>query len=220
MTSIMGYCDPWSVAPGETVRFMVSATGAGHHDARLVRLKQPDAGPDGTPFEPEPVPSGLDGRHPAMEQRLVAGSWGLVRPHPSFASLQSFTLQITIFPTTPDRGRQALIGTWSEREQAGFGLMLDECGCLDVVLGRWRRGRTIVERAAHAQTALVPRCDELRRQERSPRPLAGTSGDHGFRHRPFRASLRLRRKSASPATSRHPLLMAACNAGHDGPTRS
>ena len=38
MNRVMGYADKWSVAPGETVRFMVSCLGGSSYDAEIVRL--------------------------------------------------------------------------------------------------------------------------------------------------------------------------------------
>ena len=52
MTRVMAYADPWSVAPGETVRFMVSCIDGDRYTAQIVRLKQPEAGPLATPFAP------------------------------------------------------------------------------------------------------------------------------------------------------------------------
>jgi N,N-dimethylformamidase len=40
-----------------------------------------------------------------------------------------------VWPTTPAKGRQALLGTWSEEKAAGFGLMLDESGALELRIG-------------------------------------------------------------------------------------
>ena len=50
MTSVMAYADPWSVAPGETVRFMVSCIGSDRYTGQIVRLKQPEAGPLAAPL--------------------------------------------------------------------------------------------------------------------------------------------------------------------------
>ena len=41
---VLGYCDRLSVAPGETVRFMVSCTGAPSYRAEVVRIMQSQAG--------------------------------------------------------------------------------------------------------------------------------------------------------------------------------
>ena len=43
----MGYGDRRSVAPGDTIRFMVSCLDGGNYDTRIVRLKQPEAGFNG-----------------------------------------------------------------------------------------------------------------------------------------------------------------------------
>ena len=48
MTAILAYCDPIGAAPGDTVRFMVSCVGARDYDAQIVRLINPQAGPQAT----------------------------------------------------------------------------------------------------------------------------------------------------------------------------
>src|SRR5437764_640805 len=78
-----------------------------------------------------------DGR-PAGEQALLCGSWAMVPPNALFARLGSFTLQAMIWPTLPGRGRQAIMGTWSETLGTGFGLALDEAGALEVRVGSAR----------------------------------------------------------------------------------
>ena len=40
MTSILGYCDPLSVASGETVRFMVSCHGADAYEAEVTETPE------------------------------------------------------------------------------------------------------------------------------------------------------------------------------------
>lgn len=45
MSAIIAYSDRWSVAPGETIRFMVSSANAEPYDVQIVRLRQPNAGP-------------------------------------------------------------------------------------------------------------------------------------------------------------------------------
>ena len=217
MTAIMGYCDPWSVAPGETVRFMVSCIGTETYEAVLVRLKQPDAGPLGTPFAPEPVPSRVSGSHPGVEQRLVVGSWAFVRPAPVLTELQSFTLLTCVWPTSPGRGRQALLGTWSQTMQSGFGLMLDERGCLELVLGSGPGGVTrlsgeiplrnrrwyLVAGSFDAESGRIDLWQE-------PLEMLGFDTDQAS-HRQLESQVRL------PSRSRQKLLMAACHAGDDGP---
>ena len=66
---VMGYCDRWSVAPGDTVRFMVSCLDTDRYDVAIVRLKQPDAGPLATPFAPEPIDAPCNGTRPGRSSR-------------------------------------------------------------------------------------------------------------------------------------------------------
>ncbi|HET6519486.1 MAG TPA: LamG domain-containing protein, partial [Geminicoccaceae bacterium] len=138
MTALLGYCDKDSVAPGETVRFMVSCIGAERYRAEVVRLINPQAGPLGTPFRTEPVDCPANGEYAGRRQAMYCGSFGVVDPHPLIAGLSSFTVQAMVWPTTPGRGRQALLGTWSESEERGFGLGLDETGALVLRLGDGR----------------------------------------------------------------------------------
>ncbi len=135
MTALLGYGDPISLVPGERLRVMVSCIGAGRYDALLVRLINPQAGPLATPFRTEPVEHPANRSYPGRRQRIPIGSFGVVDAHPLLTGLESFTLQGYVWPTTPGRGRQALLGTWSESERRGFGLGLDERGALELRFG-------------------------------------------------------------------------------------
>ena len=135
MTQIMGYANIWSARPGDTVSFMVSCIGTDSYDAEIVRLKQPEAGPEATPFAPEPVPSPANGSYQGREQALPVGSLAVVPAHSRLTGLGSVTLAAYVMPTTPGRSRQALAGTWCEAHQTGFGLELDDAGALAVRIG-------------------------------------------------------------------------------------
>ncbi len=135
MPRVMGYCDPWTAAPGETVRFMVSTIDTDRYDAAIVRLRQPDAGPEATPFAPEPVDAPCNGGHPGRFQRIPIGSYAAVPPHSAFAGLQNFTLAAYVFPTTPGKGRQAIFGTWNEADRTGIGIEIDANGAFAVRFG-------------------------------------------------------------------------------------
>ena len=134
MNRVMGYCDRWSVAPGETVRFMVSCLGGDRYDAAIVRLRQPDAGPLATPFAPEPVAAPCNGSHGGRMQSLPAGSLAVVPAHPVFAAA-SFSLVAYLWPTTPTKGRQAIMGTWNESAQTGYGIEIGDDGALALRVG-------------------------------------------------------------------------------------
>jgi N,N-dimethylformamidase len=135
MTALLGYCDPISAAPGERVRFLVSCIGASRYDAEIVRLINPQAGPLATPFRTEQVASPVNRSYPGRRQAIHIGSFGVVGAHPAIGGLASFTLQAYVWPTTPGRSRQALLGTWSESARLGFGLGLDGQGALELRIG-------------------------------------------------------------------------------------
>src|SRR5579871_1541341 len=132
---VMGYCDPWSVAPGETVTFRVSCIDCARYDVQLFRLKQPDAGPLATPFAPEPVAAPCNGTHAGRAQVIPAGSLAVVPPHAALEIGGSFTIAAYVMPTAPKKGRQALVGTWCEASETGYGLELDATGALALRLG-------------------------------------------------------------------------------------
>ncbi len=59
----------------------------------------------------------------------------MVPPHPALALAGSFTLSAWIFPTAPAKGRQAIMGNWSEAAQTGFGLEIGADGALALRMG-------------------------------------------------------------------------------------
>ncbi len=144
MTVLMGYADRISVAPGETIGFKVSCAGAPSYRAEIVRVLSPEAGPEAPPFRIERVETPANGDYPAREQALRCGSSAIVPAHPLIAGLQSFTIQAFIWPTLPGRGRQAIVGTWSEMLGTGFGLALDAGGALELRLGRGKGDATVL----------------------------------------------------------------------------
>jgi N,N-dimethylformamidase len=135
MTTLMGYADAMSVRPGDTINFKVSCEGAEHYSARIVRLLSPEAGPDAPPFRTEPVETPANGSYPARTQPLRAGSWAMVPAHAQVSALRSFSLSALVWPTLPGRGRQAIMGTWSEATRTGFGLMVNEAGEAELRVG-------------------------------------------------------------------------------------
>ena len=144
---LVGYCDPLCVAPGETVRFMVSRYPADSssgpspeaYRADIVRLVCGDASERGAGFEELEVETRVSGDYPAREQPIHAGSYAVV-PHASVLSrLESLALRAFVWPTTPHKGRQLLVSSWSDG--AGFELAIDEAGDLALRLGDGRGGQ-------------------------------------------------------------------------------
>ncbi len=144
MTSILAYCDPISPAPGESVQCMVSCEGASRYRADIVRLVNPEAGPQATAFRYEAVDSPVNGEYTARRQALYPGSYGIVAPHHRVEQLTSFTVQTYVWPTTPGGRRQGLLGTWRESDSAGFGLGLDEVGAVWACIGDGSKARAEV----------------------------------------------------------------------------
>src|ERR1700674_4049608 len=138
MNRVIAYSDRWSVAPGETLRFFVSCLGGNDYTAHIVRLKQPEAGPLATPFAPEPVDAPCNGPHAGRCQPIPIGSLAVVPAHQALAVPGSFTLMAYVCPTTPAKGRQAIMGTWCEASETGFGLELDASGALALRMGAGR----------------------------------------------------------------------------------
>ena len=134
--TIAGYTDKLSVAPGETVRFLVSCDdGAASYRAGIVRLICTDDHPEGPGLIERPVKTSVDGEYPGRRQPIHAGSYAVVPSGPALAPLESFTVQAMIWPTTPAKGRQSLLGTWSEETRAGFALEIDESGAVALRIG-------------------------------------------------------------------------------------
>ncbi|MBA3234618.1 MAG: hypothetical protein H0T59_01340 [Chloroflexi bacterium] len=75
---LVGYADPWSVAPGETVAFMVRCTEA-RYLASIVQLIHGDTRPHAPGLKERPVPSDIDGEYPGTAWPYPAGSHVIVR---------------------------------------------------------------------------------------------------------------------------------------------
>lgn len=160
--TIVGYADSLRVTPGGTIRFMVSAEGGGSYRASMTRLVQagvvlggndPALGMPGFELDTRPHPASCDGVYPARRQRIATGSYIFVPPADVLRDLKSFTVELYIWATTPAKGRQALLGTYSPVAGEGFALALDDMGAASLVIGgggepaTWvSTGRPVAER--------------------------------------------------------------------------
>ena len=219
MTTILAYCDPISAAPGDAVRFMVSCEGAADYRAEIVRLINPEAEPEATPFRFEPVATPATRSYRSRVQRLQPGSYAIVEPHPALDRLESWSLRVFVWPTTPGRGRQALLGAWSEPEQRGFGLFLDERGAPQARIGDGTggvaglsTGTPLLERRWYLVTASFDAASG--RLELSQAPVSHKT------FQPDDSRTASETTSVRPACSGLPFLLAAWNAGpSDAPGR-
>src|SRR5262245_35756242 len=181
MPRVLGYADPLSVAPGETIRFMVGTLdGPRRYRAEIVRVVRGDTDPGGPKTVRLPTP--IDGEHQGTPQPLDAGSYVIVERPDAFGGLTRFTLEAIIQPTRvpvrPTARTQVIMGHWAEAACAGLAMMLDEVGALAFLGGvgagreparattgvpltarRWYEVRAVVDLAAGtvtlSQTPLV-----------------------------------------------------------------
>ncbi len=134
-TTIHGYSDRLSVAPGETIEFKVSCETAGRYRAQLVRLVNGDTNPAGPGFREVEIDSPVNGDYPARFQPIDPGS--CVRVDDPAALLQpagAFTLHAFILPTTPAKPDQGILGRYALDAGRGYALVVHE-GRLGLQLG-------------------------------------------------------------------------------------
>ena len=134
MLEITGYGDEISVRPGETVKFMVNCELPGYQ-ADIVRLICGDTNPDGPGYKEELIESTVSRRYEGRRQEIHAGSYAIVENNTVLERLESFSVQVMIWPTTPAKGEQGLVTKWNDREKCGFGLIIDEEGAVALRLG-------------------------------------------------------------------------------------
>lgn len=134
--SITGYTNKVSVAPGEEISFQVSVDNATAANVDIVRLIHGDEHPDGPGFMEEVVPSTLSGSHDVTKQFVDVGNAVRVDDPRGLLSLTSpFTMWAHVFPTTPDKGRQVILGKFALHETAGYALGIDPEGRLTLWVG-------------------------------------------------------------------------------------
>ena len=109
MIPLIGYTDRLSGRPGDTIEFKVSSRYQTHYDAALVRIICADPNPAGPGMLEAPVDSDLNGAYPSRLQPFYPGSYGSAAVAGLFHAAGSFSLVATIWPTTPDGGKQGIL---------------------------------------------------------------------------------------------------------------
>ena len=132
---IIGYADELSVSPGQTIEFKVSCEGLESYQADIVKLRCGDLHPQGRGVIESPFPHSETRDYEAREQPINAGSYGVIDSSTRLANLSSFSLQCWIWPTTPGKGEQLLMGCWNLPRRSGYALGLDEVGAVVLKLG-------------------------------------------------------------------------------------
>ncbi len=134
MLRITGYSDRYSVCPGDRIKFYVNSENNEEYEAQMVRLIHGDTNPEGPGYKEEEITANCNMNYPGRNQRIHGGSY-VVIPQDDRFHLQNFTLQAYIFPTTPSKGRQGILTKWAEERGSGYGLFIDDEGCLSVEIG-------------------------------------------------------------------------------------
>jgi N,N-dimethylformamidase len=134
---LLGYADRFSVAPGESIRFMVSCEAPAFR-AQLVRLIHGDLNPAGPGYKEEPIASSIDRTMPGRRQTIAAGSYARIPLGTALDLSAGLTLQAWVWPTLPTKpGGQAIVACLSAAgsEPDGFVFGLDASGRLTLELG-------------------------------------------------------------------------------------
>ena len=134
MLRITGYSDKYSAFPGEKVKFYVNAEKKEDYDVQIVRLIHGDTNPEGPGYKEEEIGAQCNKTYQGRNQIIHGGSY-VVIPNDDRLNTTSFTLQAYIFPTTPDKGKQGILTKWNDKTKSGYGLFVDENGCLSVMIG-------------------------------------------------------------------------------------
>ena len=95
---IVGYADRMSVAPGETIRFMVSSELPTYR-AEIVRLIHGDANPNGPGIKEALVETPVNGDYAGRRQELPLGSYVTVPDAEPLRLGGSFTITAWVAPT-------------------------------------------------------------------------------------------------------------------------
>ena len=211
---ITGYSDPMSVTPGRTVRFYVSAEGVDRYRADIVRLIHGDLNPAGPGFKEKPVRTSVSATYRARRQKTYPGSCVVIAPAPLLDALASFTLQAFIWPTTPTKGRQIVLGRWADRRRAGYALILDEAGAAALLVGDGRRVEVLGAGLALREREWAFVAATYNAKTGEARVVQETLGDHAALDTRAEARRELRVKPRM--VNRAPLAMAAGFSHRDG----
>ena len=138
-TTIVGYCDPLVVEPGDRVSLMVRSHVPGPCTLRVARLLCGDPSSKGPGYRTEDTAFEVPAAFPGRDQPLRPGSFVVVDVPTALADRMvepaAVEVSMRIFATRPGDGPQALLGWFDASSGAGFALQLDEAGACAVRVG-------------------------------------------------------------------------------------
>ena len=183
MLQLTGYSDRYSGSPGDTITFYVNSENNRGYRADIVRLIHGDTNPDGPGFKEELLNTSVSGEYPGRNQVIHGGSYIVVPDAAPLRDLDSLTLQVFVWSTTPGKGVQGLLTKWLEPDNSGYGLFIGENGAAEFRVGDGKKvekvssGKQILPKVWYLVAASL---DALERQRE---PLPGAC-PHGGERRP------------------------------------
>lgn len=126
MLKITAYVDQVSVCPGQTLQLMVHCEYPSY-TVETVRVVHGDTCPAAPALKILPTDS-VRRELPGRAQRILAGSFGLIERLAQWPAGGSLGFQAFICPTTPLKGRQAIISRFDPQSGDGCVLGIDAAG--------------------------------------------------------------------------------------------
>ena len=133
--TVIGYCDPLTVRPGDAVAFKVSTETETPYRADLVRLRNADTLTDANRFCEHAIPAAFAGDYRGSTQPIYTGSFVEVAEAALPVFPHSFSVSLYFQPTTAHKGRQYLLSRWNQKTEQGWAVILNEKGCPTLLLG-------------------------------------------------------------------------------------
>ena len=99
---ITGYCEPWTLRAGESIRLMASSHQPGPADVDVTRIVCGDPTRYGPGFDERPTPAAGGWSVTLDEQPLTPGSYGVAAVD-GMPSARRLGLRVWLMPTLPDR---------------------------------------------------------------------------------------------------------------------
>lgn len=124
---LLGYTDRISAQPGDRVAFKVSGEPDMAYEVEIVRVICADPDPRGPGEAYQEIVKPFAAPLMARRQPVVPGSHATVKKSLPLRSLESFSLVVWVFPTTPIKGRQRLLGQWDDETRTGYSLEIGPC---------------------------------------------------------------------------------------------
>lgn len=131
MLKILGYPDKYSVAPGESNTFYVSAEDNQSYIASLVRVICGDCNPDGPGLLHQDIKSNIDGPYSGKKQATDSGSFMKARVK-GLCLNSSFSFYAMIWPTLIKRANQTVISCVDEQSNNEVRLYVSSDGILSL----------------------------------------------------------------------------------------